>query len=256
MGDYNCTTDKLNSFISHSADTSWSILPINGSNISWSKGHKYSDIDHAIVNSKMFELISYSRFVNFFPVSDHKPLVIYNKKYSSDSFITPKKVVRWDRLKCKEESKTIFDNNIFAVLEDNYFNGMDHSTESLVNNFIASSYSLAKDLKITTTQNIRKQPFKMSKKVFVLQKLKVNKYRMIKKYGRLDNLDEFIKITSSFKRLCKGIKKDVTNSGKKNFNIGLILAVVSLLKMTIKVPGVGLKELLNQVFLMPLPINL
>ena len=229
LGDFNATTSKLSSFLNKSADPSWSVLPINGSNISWSSGNKSSDIDHAIVNSKMLELISYARFVDFYPLSDYKPLIIYSKPSSNDSFVTPKKFVRWNRIKCKDSRSIIFNNNMFSVLEDNFLNGEDQSSDTLVNNFISSANELAESLNITSSNGIKDHSFRISKKIFVLQKLKVNKYKLIKKYGNLNNLDEFVRITSSFKKLCHSIKKKCNEIRKKErqhwIDIGCKLAI-------------------------------
>ena len=72
------------------------ILLINGSPISWTRGRYSSDIDHALVNSSMLDKISSSYFVDYPSVSDHKPLVVYCKKITTDeSFLLPKKFVRW-----------------------------------------------------------------------------------------------------------------------------------------------------------------
>ncbi len=150
LGDFNSTTKKLDMYLSDLTDSSWSIMPINGSNISWTNNVKSSDIDHAIVNNKMLDLISYARFIDSFPLSDHKPLIVYNKEIPSDPFTIPKKFVKWNRIKCNENSSSIFDNNIFNVLIDKFYNGEDQSTETLVNNFISSSYSLANNLGITS----------------------------------------------------------------------------------------------------------
>ena len=231
LGDYNATTNKLASFLSKSADPSWSVMPINGSPISWSNVYRSSDIDHAVVNTKMLELISYARFVDSYPLSDHKPLIIYNKEISSDSFITPKKVVKWNRIKCRSASNTIFNNNIFSVLEDNYYNNNDQSTDTLVNNFISASFSLADKLNITSTEICKKPFFKLSKKVFVLQKLKMNKFKLIKKYGNINDLDKFIQLTSSFDKLCHCIRKKCNQVRKEEFLkwiiIGCKLAIIN-----------------------------
>lgn len=229
LGDFNFTTDKLSSFLSKSADSSWSVLPINGSNISWSKGHNFSDIDHAIVNQKMLELLSYARFIDDYPLSDHKPLLLYNKTLPSDSFSFPKKFVRWDRKKCISNADNIFNNNMFSVLEDNFLNGVDQSSDTLVKNFIDSTYKLADELQITSIGKVKKHSFKMSKKIYVLQKLKMNKYKLIKKHGNLKNLDEFVRLTSSFKKLCHSIKRkcnQIRNEKRQHWiNIGCNLAM-------------------------------
>jgi len=229
IGDYNVRTSKLNSIISKWASNIWSIMPTQGSNISWSNGSRSSDIDHAIVNDKMMDLISHGHFVNYYPISDHKPFLIFNKEFPSDSFSFPKKFIKWDRIKCNEVSKSIFNNNRFSVLEDEFYNGENQSTDALVNSFITSAYSLAGELGITTTDNKKKPSYRMSKKVYVLQKLKIKKYKLIKKHGNIRNLDEFIKVTSSFKRLCHNIKRKCNQFRKEErlhwINIGCKLAI-------------------------------
>ena len=103
--------DKL----SNSNLDNWFILPINGSLISWTRGRYLSDIDHALVNSNMLVKISSVYFVDYPSVSDHKPLMVYCKKFITDeSFLLPKKkFVRWDRYKCLEQKKEICHHNKF-----------------------------------------------------------------------------------------------------------------------------------------------
>eukprot|EP00833_Pecoramyces_ruminatium_P003122 jgi/Orpsp1_1/1177154/evm.model.c7180000060391.1 len=230
LGDYNLSTVKLSSLLSKHANNIWSVLPVSGSNISWSNGFRSTDIDHAIVNVKMTELIAYARFINnFYPISDHLPLLIYNKNIDNDNFISPKKFVRWDRIKCKEARESIFNNNRFSILEDDYYNGEDQSTESLVNKFISTAYDIGNELQITSLNSVKKPSFYMSKKIFVLQKLKTNKYKLIKKYGKTCSLDEFVRIHSSFSRLCHSIKKKCNQFRKEEWlhwiSIGCNLAI-------------------------------
>ena len=70
----------------------------------------------------MLDLLSYGTFIDFPPISDHKPLLIKGKCLSLDnsdnSFFMPKKTVKWDRLKYINEKESIFDNNYFSVLEE------------------------------------------------------------------------------------------------------------------------------------------
>jgi len=71
------------------------LVKINGSYISWNSGSCSSEIDHAIVNSRMKELIFSASFVDFPPISDHKPLLIFSEEVPKDtSYVIPKKSVK------------------------------------------------------------------------------------------------------------------------------------------------------------------
>jgi len=60
--------------------------------ISWTRGSFSSDIDHALVNSSMLSKISSTYFIDYPSVSDHKPLIVYCKKTTTDElFLLPKK---------------------------------------------------------------------------------------------------------------------------------------------------------------------
>ncbi|OUM59900.1 hypothetical protein PIROE2DRAFT_14461 [Piromyces sp. E2] len=50
IGDFNCSNRKVTRILFHFFG-GWSVLPISGSNFSWTRGEFSSDIDHAIVNS-------------------------------------------------------------------------------------------------------------------------------------------------------------------------------------------------------------
>jgi len=71
IGDFNTPLEKLQNLISNLDD--WHLVKINGSCISWNSGSRSSAIDHAIVNSRMKELIFSASFVDFPPISDQKP---------------------------------------------------------------------------------------------------------------------------------------------------------------------------------------
>eukprot|EP00833_Pecoramyces_ruminatium_P001307 jgi/Orpsp1_1/1175339/evm.model.c7180000053448.1 len=75
-----------------------------------------------------------------------------------------KKIVPWDRIKCKEVRESIFNNNRFSVLEDEFFNSDDISSELLVNKFISSACASGEELQITSTNSGRKPYFHISKK--------------------------------------------------------------------------------------------
>jgi len=93
------STSDLQDKLSNSNLDNWFILPINGSPISWTRGSYSSDIDHALVNSSMLVKISSAYFDDYPSVPDHKPLMVYCKKITTqmNHFCYQKKFVRWDR---------------------------------------------------------------------------------------------------------------------------------------------------------------
>ena len=131
------STSDLQDKLSNSNLDNWFILPINGSPISWTRGSYSSDIDHALVNSSMLVKISSAYFVDYPFVFDHKPLVVYCKKITIDeSFLLPKKFVRWDRYKCLEQKKEICHHNKFEILSEEIENeelSMDCVIEKFIN---------------------------------------------------------------------------------------------------------------------------
>jgi len=74
LGDFNCSKEDLHKFIS--PFIGWTILPISGSTVSWVRGDYSSDIDHAIINTHISNRLSSAIFVDYFPISDHKPLLV------------------------------------------------------------------------------------------------------------------------------------------------------------------------------------
>ena len=76
-------TEKLGNLLSKFSN--WKILPLWGSSISWSRDNRESDIDHANVNDHMLDLLSYGIFIDFLPISDHKPLLIKGICFSLDN---------------------------------------------------------------------------------------------------------------------------------------------------------------------------
>ena len=162
--------EKIQNLISNLDD--WYLVKINGSCISWNSGYRSSAIDHAIVNSRMKELIFSASFVDFPPISDHKPLLIFSEEVPKDSsFVTPKKTVKWNKIKCLENHMDIFDNNKFNVLFDE-FDIENISSNDLYNKFVSIVYSIADDCGLTSTESIQKLCFICLKRFLICKNLK------------------------------------------------------------------------------------
>ena len=216
IGDFNCSTDKLQNLISYF--DGWCILPLRGSNVSWTRGEYSSDIDHAIVNSKMLEKIAFASFIDYPPISDHKPLLVYCKDTTlNDSFSLPKNYVRWDRIKCNNAKESICDNNLFSILNNEILNDSNLTTDQMVEKFISTANTIAEELNITSPAKIRKSLYMISKKIFFLQKKKVSLYRSIRRFGSLKNLTEFFNIVEFYKRVCHSIHKASNDFRKKEY---------------------------------------
>jgi len=109
-----------------------------------------------LVNSSMLDKISGAYFVNYPSVSDHKPLIVYCMKITTDeSFLLPKKFVRWDRYKCLEQKKEICLHNKFEILSEEIRNE-ELSKDCVIEKSINTTNSIAKDLSITSSTEIRK----------------------------------------------------------------------------------------------------
>lgn len=217
MGDFNCSTDKLKKFLS--SFRGWSVLHINGSNISWSRGHLETDIDHAIVNNKMLEKISSAIFIDKFePVSDHKPLLIHcNAMSSNDIFTLPKNYVRWDRNQCKVVKDLIFNNNRFSILNNEILNRTDLSSDELVEKFTASVNCIADDLNITSVPSAPKKLIEISKSILYLQRKKMSLYNSIRKKDPNRTAKEFIELVNHYLRVCKSVHKKSNDFRKKEY---------------------------------------
>jgi len=185
----------------------------------------HSDIDHALDNSSMLVKISSAYFVDYPSVSGHKPLMVYCKKITTDeSFLLSKKFVSWDRYKCLEQKKEICYHNKFEILSEEIGNE-ELSIDCVIEKFINITNSIAKDLSITSSTEIRKAMFRMSRKIYCLQKVKHIKYKQIKRYVSENDSNEFAKIVDSYNRLYESIYKKCNEFRKKNIYIGLDMNV-------------------------------
>ena len=215
LGDFNLSTDKLNKLISTLGN--WSILPLTGSNISWCKGNRESDIDHAVVNESMMSLLSSGSFINYPPISDHKPLLVYGESFSSDNtFSSPKKVVCWDRLKCNEKKESIINDNYFHLLEAEFLNA-DTSTEELSKRFISTAFTIAEELEITSKNEIRQAFYHLSQKIFKLHKTKTRLYKEIKRCVSYNEPASFTRLIVRYIKLCSKIHKACNEHRKKEY---------------------------------------
>ena len=113
----------------------------------------------------MLDKISSAYCVDFPSVSDHKPFIVYCKKTTTDeSFLLPKKIIRWDRYKSLELKKEICDHNKFEILSEELGNE-ELSVDSIVEKALTTTNSIAKDLSIISLAKIRKAMFRMSLKI-------------------------------------------------------------------------------------------
>ena len=141
----------------------------------------------------MLGKISNAYFVYYPSVSDHKPLMVYCKKITTDeSFLLAKKFVRWDRYKCLEQKKEVCHYNKFEILNEEKGNE-ELSIDCVIEKFINATNSIAKDLSITSSTEIRKAMFRMSRKIYCLQKVKHIKYKQIKSFVSANNSNELLK---------------------------------------------------------------
>jgi len=217
LGDFNMSTTDLQDKLSNSNIDNWFILPINGTPISWTRGRYSPELDHALVNSSMLNKISSAYFIDYPSVSDHKPLVVYCKKTTTnESFLLPKIFVRWDRYKCHELKKDICHHNKFEILSEELGNE-EFSIDCVIEKFINTTNSISKDLSITSSTEIRKAMFRMSQKFYCLQKVKHIKYKQIKHYVSANDSNEFAKIADSFNKLCESIHKKCNEFKKKEY---------------------------------------
>ena len=96
------------------------MVKINVYCISWNSGSR-KFFHPTIVNSRMKEFIFSASFADLPSISDHKPLIIFSEEVPKDSsYVTPKKSVKCNRIKCLENHMDIFDNNKFNVLFDEF----------------------------------------------------------------------------------------------------------------------------------------
>jgi len=121
-------------------------------------------------------------------------------------FSLPKKFTRWDRLKCNENKEFISNNNYFRLLESEIENP-DASTEGLSKSFISTAFTVADELNITSTEEIRQSFFHMSQSIFNLHKTKVKLYKGIKKCNWRNDLDGFFRLITRYYRISLKIHK-------------------------------------------------
>lgn len=166
----------------------------------------------------MLEKLSSATFVDYPPISDHKPLLIYsNDLFLNDSFSLPKKYVRWDRNQCKIVQDSISNNNKFSILNNEIFHNTNLTTDEIVEKFLSISKDIANEYNIINTIPAHKNLFNISKAIFYLQKKKVFLYKNIRNYGSLQNLDGFLDVVKFYKRVCKSIHKKSNEFRKKEY---------------------------------------
>ena len=144
-------------------------------------------------------------------------------------FLLPKKFVRWDRYKCLEQKKEICHHNKFEILSEEIGNE-ELLIDCVIEKFINTTNSIAKDLSITSSIEIRKAMFRMSWKIYCLQKVKHIIYKQIKRYVSTNDSNEFVETVNSNNRLYMNqIIKNVIKLGKREYlfwiKIGCSLAL-------------------------------
>jgi len=127
-----------------------------------------------------------------------------------------KNFVRWDRYKCLELKNEICHHpNKLEILSEELRNE-EHSEDTIIEKFINTTNSIAKDWSITSSTEIRKTMFRMSHKIYCLQKVKKHiKYKQIRCYWSVCGSNEFAKIVDSYNRLYESIHKKCKEFRKK-----------------------------------------
>jgi len=204
VGDFNTSKIKLAEWISSLGN--WEILSLQGSSISWTRGTRSSDIDHAIVNKEMKKLLSSGFLADFYPISDHKPLLIKGKPFTEDDFTIPRKFLRWNRVKCIDEKNSICNDNRFQILATK-IQDPNNSIDDLSKEFVDTAYLIAENHQITSYKEIIKASFHMSQSIFNLQRVKMKLYKTFRKKNSLQDLDKFLSNLEKYQKLCATIHK-------------------------------------------------
>ena len=90
--------------------------------------------------------------------------------------------------------KKICHHNKFEILSEEIDNEELSIECCVIEKFISTTNSIAKDLSITSSTEIRKAMFRMSRKIYmVFKRLKHIKYKQIKHYVSANDSNEFAK---------------------------------------------------------------
>jgi len=123
----------------------------------------------------------------------------------------------------------LFIHNKFEILNEELGNE-ELSADGMVEKFINTINSITKDFSITSSTETRKLMFRMSRKIYCLQKVKHIIYKQIKRYVSTNDSNEFVETVNSNNRLYMNqIIKNVIKLGKREYlfwiKIGCSLAL-------------------------------
>ena len=123
----------------------------------------------------------------------------------------------------------LFIHNKFEILNEELGNE-ELSADGMVEKFINTINSITKDFSITSSTETRKLMFRMSRKIYCLQKVKHIIYKQIKRYVSTNDSNEFVETVNSNNRLYMNqIIKNVIKLGKREYlfwiKIGYLLAL-------------------------------
>jgi hypothetical protein len=145
-----------------------------------------------------------------------KLLVVYCKKTTTEeSFLLPKKFVRWNRYKCLELKNEICHHNKFEVFlwrirKWRTFNRLCNWKNSLTLLIL-----LLRIYRLHHQQKLEKLCLICSAKFIIFKKAKHIIYKQIKQYVYANDSNEFAKIVYSYNGLCISIHKKCNEFKKK-----------------------------------------
>ena len=217
VGDFNMSKQDLIKNIASDSNY-WSILTLDGNQITWSNRGRSSCIDYIIVNEKMKNYLNKASVCTTFnDISDHYPILLSCLKTSQDGFtiLPASKKAKWSNRICRIKKDIIFSHNYFSVLEEEFEHNEDLKTSDMVNKFLDTANKIGNEIQAIVPTDLEGSAFHCPAYIKKLSHEKHLAYYNIKKFSldpELNNIEEFINLNKRYAELCdfiKEIKKNI-----------------------------------------------
>ena len=217
VGDFNMRKDVLKNIVSTTSNK-WSVMDLDGNQITYFNGGRSSCIDHIIINEEMKNYLNRASVCNTFnDISDHYPVILSCLNTSIDGFsiLPTSKKVKWSNRICRIKKDDIFSHNYFSVLAEEFEHNDELKSIDMVNKLLDTANKVGNAIQAIVPTDLKGSAFHCPAFIKKLSHEKHIAYHNIKKFSldpNLTNIEEFIQLNRRYAELCdylKIIKKNI-----------------------------------------------
>ena len=198
---------KLSNYVQNNFP-GWTVARLAGVQHTYSKGKRFSCIDHVIYNQAMtayFNIASTCSFLH--GISDHNPIIVSCKRGSFTNNIKRNTIKKWSTHICNTKSRDILSHNYFSVLADELKQCNNSTADEMVDKFIHTANEIGKDINAFVPSKPNGPAFHCPAYIKKLTEERIVAYKNIKPVSECPNIDVYLNQFTTYSNICNKLKK-------------------------------------------------